>query len=230
MKLGLIVEGLPDMKVLTYLAKRIVPGLAVVSRTLGNKSDLIDNCGKTANRLLDLKCDRVIIVWDLYPDSRRRLNGRTRRRQQQKSEPNSCDADSKRIDDKLRIASSDVRRIDRIDLVCIDAMLETWLLMDHRALRGFFLSRGGLREPVKPVSKLRQNQHPKDVMKKLFREKSRSGLRYNDVDDAIKIAREIPVEEDDLKRLKKLDSFSLFASVLLQTFTQAKSPARESIP
>ena len=96
-------------------------------------------------------------------------------------------------------------------------MLETWLLMDHRGLRDFLLSRGGLREPVKPVPKLRQNQHPKDLMKKLFREKSRSGLQYNDVDDAIKIARKIPVEDDDLKRLKRLDSFSRFASILALT-------------
>ena len=54
-------------------------------------------------------------------------------------------------------------------------------------------------------------------MKKLFREKSRSGLQYNDVDDAIKIARKIPVEDDDLKRLKRLDSFSRFASILALT-------------
>ncbi len=211
MKLGLIVEGLPDRKVLAYLAKRIVPGLAVVSRTLGSKSDLIDDCGKTANRLLDLKCDRVMIVWDLYPDSRRRTNGKKSGKKQQKRDPNSCEADTKSIQEQLRKSCTD---ISKVDLVCIDAMLETWLLIDHRALRDFLLSRGGLREPVKPVSKLRQNQHPKDVMKKLFREKSRSGLRYNDVDDAIKIAREIPVEEDDLKRLKKLDSFAQFAAII----------------
>ena len=67
MKVGLILEGLPDLKVLEYLAKRINPEIKVVSRTLGKKPDLIADCGEIAKLLLNLGCDHVIVVWDLFP-------------------------------------------------------------------------------------------------------------------------------------------------------------------
>lgn len=211
MIVGLIVEGLPDSQVLCYFAKRIRPGIKVKTRTLGDKSKLIDNCGKTAKNMLDMECDHVVIVWDLHPDSRRRKKRKRRGSKQLQTERLSCESDSEKIIESIHKACADDARVN---LVCIDAMLETWLLFDHRGLQDFLLSRGGLREPVKAVPKLRQNQRPKDLMKKLFREKSRSGLKYNDVDDAIKIAQAIPKEQDDLKRLKKLESFAQFAAIM----------------
>ena len=214
MAVGLLVEGLPDIDVLQYFAERIAPGIAIKPRALGSKPDLIEGCGTAAKIFLETGCTRVIIAWDLHPYSRRRTKQRKRDKKQRKSRRLNCKVDCEKVTDSLQTAGAD---LSKVHLVCIDAMLETWLLMDHRGLRDFLLSRGGLREPVKPVPKLRQNQHPKDLMKKLFREKSRSGLQYNDVDDAIKIARKIPVEDDDLKRLKRLDSFSRFASILALT-------------
>lgn len=211
MIVGLIVEGLPDSQVLCYFAKRIRPGIKVKSRTLGNKSKLIDNCGKTAKNMLEMECDHVVIAWDLHPDSRRRKKRKRRGSRQLQAVPLNCELDSESIVESIHNACADDAKVS---LVCIDAMLETWLLFDYRGFRDFLLSRGGLREPVKAVPKLRQNKHPKNLMKKLFREKSRSGLKYNDVDDAIKIAQAIPKEEDDLKRLKKLESFAQFAAII----------------
>lgn len=72
MKVDLILEGLPDRKVLEYLAKRINPEIKVVSRTLGKKPDLIADCGEIAKPLLELGCDRVIIVGTCF-----QLNGKT---------------------------------------------------------------------------------------------------------------------------------------------------------
>ena len=67
MKVGLIVEGLPDRDVLSYLAKRISSGIHIKSRALGKKPQLIKHCGEAAKLLLDTGCCRVVIVWDLYP-------------------------------------------------------------------------------------------------------------------------------------------------------------------
>ena len=211
MAVGLLVEGLPDIDVLQYFAERIAPGIEIKPRALGRKPDLIKGCGNASKIFLETGCTRVIIGWDLHPDSKRRTKRKKRGNTRQQPREHSCKVDSKQIMDSLRSAGADS---SRVDLVCIDAMLETWLLIDHRGLRDFLLSRGGLREPVKAVPKLRQNQHPKEVMKRLFREKSRSGLLYNEVDDAKKIAQAIPEEQDDLKRLKKLESFASFAAIV----------------
>ena len=211
MSVGLLVEGLPDIHVLSYLAERIAPGIKIRPRALGNKSHLIASCGAAAKLLLESGCKRVVTVWDLHPDSKRRTKQRKRGKKRRQPRQHSCKVDCEQIMDSLRSAGADV---SKVDLVCIDAMLETWLLIDHRGLRDFLLSRGGLREPMKAIPKLRQNQDPKGLMIKLFEKKSRSGLHYNDVDDAIKIAQAIPKEQDDLKRLKKLDSFARFAAIM----------------
>lgn len=211
MIVGLIVEGLPDSQVLCYFAKRIRPGIKVETRTLGHKSKLIDDCGKTAKNLLDLVCDHVVIVWDLHPDSRRRKKRKRRGSKQPQTERLSCELDSEKIMESLRKACADDARVS---LVCIDAMLETWLLFDHRGLRDFLLSKGQLLEPVKEIDKLTRNKNPKNLMKKLFEEKSRLSIQYNDVNIAIEIAKFIPKEESDLKRLRKLQSFDNFASTI----------------
>ena len=213
MTVGLIVEGLPDIAVLEYFAERISPGIKIRSRALGHKAKLICSSGTATKAFLESDCKRVIIAWDLHPDSKRRakqnkLGKRYRRRKQ-----HNCEIDSEQIEESIRDAGAD---ISKVDLVCIDAMLETWLLADHRALQRYLLSRGTLREPVKKtdLTKLRRNHKPKDQLKDLIEQKSRSGLRYDDVTDAIKIAREIPPEFDDLKRLKRIESFAHFASIV----------------
>ena len=121
MKLGLIVEGLPDLMVLEYLARQIRPDILLESRALGNKPTLLGNSGFTANLLMDLGCHQIAIVWDLYPatwglsDYPMRKSGSPRK-------PPCRKDDREQILDSLQQYNVDS---NRVILVCIDAMLET---------------------------------------------------------------------------------------------------------
>ncbi len=139
MTVGFLVEGLPDIQVLSYLAKRISPGIKIRPRALGNKSQLIASCGAAAKLLLEEGCNQVVIIWDLYPDSRRRTKQRKRGQKHRQAKQHSCNIDCEQIMTSLQTAGAVV---SKVDLVCIDAMLETWLLIDHRGLRDFLLSKG----------------------------------------------------------------------------------------
>jgi hypothetical protein len=70
MKLGLIVEGYADGAVCRIAAQRLVPGLTVHEPTvMVNRPRLLDGCGDAAAALLKAgKCDKVAVVWDLYPN------------------------------------------------------------------------------------------------------------------------------------------------------------------
>ncbi len=191
MKVGLILEGLPDRKVLEYLAKRINPEIKVVSRTLGKKPNLIADCGEIAKLLLELGCDRIIIAWDLFPAE---WENPVRRKQLSlKNTRPKCDQDRKRIINALETAAVD---LCHVCLVCIDAMLETWLLTDIRAVN-VVLSTKIRRSNVKPPPRLERNQDPKSLMINIFRQEARGQKSvYSDVDDAIKIAKAIPKDWD----------------------------------
>jgi len=205
MKVGLILEGLPDRKVLEYLAKRINPEIKIVSRTLGKKPDLIADCGEITKLLLELGCDRVIIVWDLFP-AEWENPVKTKQLRMKKTRP-SCGQDRERIKSELEAAAVN---LCRVCLVCIDAMLETWLLTDIRAVNDV-LSTRTRRTNVKPPPKLELNQDPKSLMINVFRQEGRGGKSvYSDVDHAVRIAKAIPKESRDLNRLRKLDSFVQF--------------------
>ena len=205
MKVGLILEGLPDRKVLEYLAKRINPDITLVSRTLGKKPDLFADCGEIAKLLLELGCNRVIIVWDLFP-AEWENPVKTKRLSIKKTRP-TCVQDRERIKSTLEAAAVD---LCRVCLVCIDAMLETWLLSDIRAVNAV-LSTKTHRANVKPPPKLERNQDPKSLLIDVFRQEGRGGKSvYSDVNDAIRIAKAIPKDYRDLNRLRKLDSFVQF--------------------
>ena len=217
MKLGLIVEGLPDRKVLEYLAKRINPEIKVESRTLGKKPDLIADCGEIVKLLLQLGCDRVIIVWDLFPAEWE--NPVSKKRLSKKKNTPTCEQDRVRIESALETAAVD---LCRVCLVCIDAMLETWLLTDIRAVN-VVLSTKIRRANVKPPPRLERNQDPKSLMINIFRQEARGQKSvYSDVDDAIKIAKAIPKDSRDLNRLRKLDSFIQFEHCIVNDQAASK--------
>jgi hypothetical protein len=70
-KVGMIFECGPqgaDKKVCEILLKKLDPMIETKSVTLDNKPNLVQKCGAAAKQLLETeKCDRVIILWDLYP-------------------------------------------------------------------------------------------------------------------------------------------------------------------
>ena len=190
MKIGMIFECGPqgaDKKVCEYLAKQIEPEIEIESLTLDNKKNLLSECGTTADLLLKSGCERVIIIWDLYPAWRR--------------ETAPC-----RKEDREAIArslkASDVNAA-KVFLVCIEEELEAWLIADNRALEVL------LSKPHRPVSIPRERHpeqvsNPKKKLTRIYRE--HGGRPYNDLIDAEKIVKALP----DLDRLRRCATFVRF--------------------
>ena len=197
MKIALLVEGLPDLEVCLHLAKRLQPESVFVGAALGKKPKLLATCGLVAEEYIADGADRVIILWDLHPATWEDV------------EPGGKTKPCRKEDRERVFASLDEAGVDgtMVALVCIDAMLETWLLADNRALEDF------LSKPHRPVRIRRdrrpeQHQDPKSRLIKTFAEAGRKGRRsYNDTSDAIQIARAMP----DLQRLRRVASFRRFA-------------------
>lgn len=205
MKLGLIVEGLPDLKVLEYLARQIIPDIVFESRALGNKPTLLANSGFTANQLLKLGCRQIAIVWDLYPASWS-VGGHPLRKRRRSRKPPCRKEDREQI-----LASLQQFNVDpnRVFLLCIDAMLETWLLRDTRALSEC-LSTRTRKVSVKSIPGLDQEKRPKALMRKLYQKEGVGSRQYSDVSDAIKIATAMT----DLTALRKDENFRRFETKL----------------
>ena len=70
MTIGLILECGPqgaDKLVCEYFVSKLRPGVAVVSRTMDTKPDLLSKAAVVADRLLADGCERELIIWDLRP-------------------------------------------------------------------------------------------------------------------------------------------------------------------
>jgi hypothetical protein len=193
MKIGMITEGGPqssDLKVCEKFARQLNPNIVDIrSIPLGNKRDLIDNCGTTASLLIEQGCDVVLIIWDLYPPWGEKGQKPCRKK------------DSEEIQSSLQNADVKVPP-HNVYLICIEAELEEWLLYDRSALSSV------LSTPTHPVN-IRNipkgGINPKGVLRKLFKEKGKK--TYNEVYSAEKIANEI----SNLNKLKRCPSFARFA-------------------
>lgn len=205
MKLGLIVEGLPDLKVLEYLARQIKPDIVIESRALGNKPALLANSGFTANQLLKLGCLQIAIVWDLYPATWG-VGGHTMRKRE-RSRKRPC-----RKEDREQILASLQQfnvEPNSVFLLCIDAMLETWLLRDAQALSAC-LSTRTRKVSIKSIPGLGREKRPKARMRKLYQEEGVGSRQYSDLSDAIKIVTAMR----DLTALRKDENFRRFETKL----------------
>ncbi|MDX2078627.1 MAG: DUF4276 family protein [bacterium] len=190
--MGLIVEGLADIQVCEYLVKQFAPHITLEkSISMINKPKLIANCGESASLLLEQGCDRVVILWDLYPPWGEK------------------DAKPCRKEDRDAIIESLKESLNpkdqkKVFLVCIENMLEAWLLYDENALKSV------LSRPTRPIKKLTLDKHPEripDPKAYLIALYSQHGKgRYTDYIDAIKIVRLL-----DLSRLRKCETFVRFA-------------------
>ena len=191
MNVGMIFECGPDgadRKVCEHLAKRIKPDLKIESVPLDNKPKMIRGCGRRAARLLAGGCDRVVIVWDLYPAWRERKQKPCRKE----------DRDS--IMRSLKVADVDT---DKVFLVCIEEELEAWLLADNRAISEILTSPEH-QVRIKRIPDPERN-NPKKRMKQLF--KQHIGRDYVDRYHAEMIAKAMP----SLNRIKKVATFRRFA-------------------
>lgn len=184
MKIGMILECGPygaDKKVYEYLAKQLDPHIDVISSTLGSKPTLMEQCGTEAKALLEIgSCERVIIVWDLYPP--------WQERRQKPCRYNDCGL----IKDSLNEAGLTDRQLEHVYLVCIETELETLLLSDTHAIETYLSSItrrscriGHLRNPERLTN-------PKGRLGKIFQEQA--GRKYLDLRDAEKIIKLVNVD------------------------------------
>jgi hypothetical protein len=194
-KVGFIVECGKDgaeVQAIPALASLIAPAVNAVVVPMDNKPRLKRGCGESVKRLLNTGCARVLILWDLLPDWGE-YAGR------------GC-----RHDDKEQIAESlrqaGLRPSDgRIRLVCIEKMLEAWIIADERALSGF-LSTAAHPVSVSRCKSPESLSDPKAALIDLFRRSGSRFRRYVDRDHAIQIIRRLP----DLGRLRRSESFCRF--------------------
>lgn len=194
MRIGIIVEsapGGPDMQVCSHVALQLRPEAKIEVSTLINKRRLIEECGAQAASLLEIsQCDRIIIVWDLRPPWKED-GGQPCRHE-----------DCEQILQSLRDAGAD---LGRVHLVCIEAMLEAWLLADRRAITSVISEITG--RPCRCVPNTPNPQHipdPKDRLDRFFRD--RNARSYIHHMHAIKIARAWP----NLDAVRNIDTFQRF--------------------
>jgi hypothetical protein len=191
MKVGLILEcgrGGPDEQVCVHFIRRIAPEIELIRVTLVNKPRLMVQCASAAARLLGDGCERVIIVWDLFPKWRR------------PGEEHCRGHDRREI---IQALAASGLQSPPVYLVCIEEELEAWLLSDERALSSILSTSA---HPVR-VSRLQRPEtirNPKVRLRKLFQQNGRG--RYNDMFHAIRIVEAMP----DLVRVRRCPSFARF--------------------
>lgn len=190
MKIGIILEcgpDGPDKHVCKHLAELIMRDAKIEAEfsfaTLDNKPNLLQQCGDTASILLLQGCERVLIVWDLYPAWR-----------EKGQKP--C-----RFEDRLTIFGAlEAASVDRnrVALICIQEKLEAWLLADGEVLTGF-LQRFNSHVKKVPHDKNpeRLGCNPKTALNK--RMQQNTGQRYVDYVHAQQIVARI----SDLSRLRR---------------------------
>jgi len=192
MMVGLILECQvdgPDERVLRRLLENFAPEITVRTAPQTNKAALLQSCGVAARQLLADGCDRIVIVWDLYPadwgDALRQKDRQPCRHR-----------DREKISEALLAADVNV---ERVFLVAIEFMLESWLIADRRAVAAFLSKRLG-----RPITRAQLGSvspaaapRPKDVLSKMFERNQHA--YYRDNIHAAQIAQEIT----DLSDLKK---------------------------
>ena len=145
MKIGFVFECGPDggdMKVLKHLTSLIVPDATFDYETLSVKTTLLSESGKAVKRLLDDGCEKVFIVWDLFPAWR-----------EDKGKP--CRHEDKEAI-KTYFNSKGLSENDVIFL-CLEAELEAWLIADGRVLNSYFS------KPHRPVDRIKNEKNPDKV-------------------------------------------------------------------
>ncbi len=196
--IGMVFECGPqgaDKQVCEYLARHIRPGIAIKSRTLDNKGNLLRDAGKVAAQLMKDGCACVLIVWDLrpaWPDKKHRP----------------CRHDERQAV-LLRLAQAGLTPDASVYLICIEQELEGWLLANERAISGL-LSTPAHVYAVPKVKTPDAVMQPKAAMLKHF--KNARGWRYDDKVDALRVLKASSV---DLPRLRRSTSFARFEGKLL---------------
>ncbi|HNR19082.1 MAG TPA: hypothetical protein PKN75_08595 [Bacteroidia bacterium] len=125
MKVGFVTEGAkgsPDAKIYPYVAKKFCPQLEVVgSFPLGQKSTVINSSSEEIQKLFELGCEYVFVMWDRMP----KWTGGTGK----------CEDDKQTLLKNLTANNIDVAKIK---MGCIDEMTESWMVADGRGVTDYF--------------------------------------------------------------------------------------------
>ena len=201
MKIGLILECAtdgPDWQVYSGWVKRILSNDVVVEQSSAvNKKILIREAGTRAARLFAEGCDKVFIIWDLWPSW--------------KSTAPSQLADEIALHQSL-VAAGVLNPC--VYILCVERMLETLLLVDGGAINAV------LQIPKQKQKPSNQNNpykiaDPKAYLDKWFT-KAKKGV-YLDYSHAARIA-----EPVDFSRLRaKTKEFPRFENGLQQALCAA---------
>ena len=176
----------PDQDICKHVVARIAPGLVPVFHCLENKGRLLDECATSAqNHCQHQGCRHIFIVWDLRPSD-------------------TCLADEISLI-RQKLLAEDKNLLAKTTLVCAEKEIESWLLADHRAINAYL----GLPSHANKCRKPEEVANPKARLINIFRKARKP--EYNEVKDAIRIARKIP----DCRELrKKVPSFMRLARKL----------------
>ncbi|BAZ36725.1 hypothetical protein NIES4101_26450 (plasmid) [Calothrix sp. NIES-4101] len=194
MKVGMIFECGPDgadKKVCEHLARMLQKDIEILSLTLDNKQNLVSECGNAAVQLLKDGCERILIIWDLYPAWR------------EKKAP--C-----RKEDRAAIMESLAQAevtSSQIYLVCIHEELEAWLLADGRAI-SLVVSKPTHQVKIKDKKNPERVKNPKKYLNKIFKENL--GCPYLDRQHAKMIVEKL----ENLTKLQYCPTFVRFAEKL----------------
>lgn len=194
MKVGMIFECAddgPDLKVCEHLAKRIRPDIQIESDPLGNKRNLLTECGESAAALLADGCEKTLIVWDLYPSFKRK------------------EAPCRHNDKELIFESLIMAGVasENVELICIEAELESWLVADYRAVRDV-IRQWAPNASVGRLKRALESNDPKDVLEGLFREHVKRPYQPH------RHAEEIVKAMPNLRQLRRVESFRRFETKL----------------
>lgn len=192
MKIGMLCEcapGGPDVKIGEHFVKEFVPGAEFIGVPMSNKDKLIQDCGREVKRLIEKeKCDRVFIVWDLAPAWPDMKQKRCRRR------------DKDGIERSLRAAyGDDVLPEDKIVLLCIEQMLESWVIADAQAVMDY------VKRPTHPAPRFKEVRRPdedRDPKARLIGYFAQAKRQYNEHVNAVPI-----IKRASLSKLQRSESF-----------------------
>ena len=175
MKVGLILECAtdgPDWQVYSLWMKRLLGNNVQVEQSSAvNKKQLVQQAGSRAKNLLAEGCEKVFIIWDLWP-----AWGETK--------PDQA-ADVAAIESSLRRAGV---TNPCIYLLCVNRMLETLLMVDGKALNAVLGLPRGKKTPGnrnKPYAE----RDPKAYLGRWFQEARRG--EYLDYVHARQIAQHV---------------------------------------
>ncbi|BAZ16419.1 hypothetical protein NIES4071_82950 [Calothrix sp. NIES-4071] len=175
-------------------ARMLQKDIEISSVTLDNKPNLVSECGIAAAQLLKDGCERILIVWDLYPAWR-----------EKKESP--C-----RKEDRVAILESLAQAgvtSSQVYLVCIEEELEAWLLADGRAISSV-LSKPTHPVKIKDTKNPERVRNPKKTLNKMFQENI--GRPYVDRQHAKMIVEKL----EDLNKLNRCPTFARFAEKLTE--------------